>query len=171
MMLYSSLEVERNKCPEPTSEDKLLPSTEYTIDDRLVCSQTFCKQTFVDWNAAADIHSIYMSSKSSLSSRSVTFDLGKNKIHRYEAYDDDDGTLERPLPSCSSLSWRRSIRADTYINVMACRQELAEAVENIIEWRGRVVSQRGDAFHVYGLYVEHLISAIAVRKNHVSTST
>ena len=49
---------------------------------------------------------------------------------------------------------------------MACRQELVEAAgDNITELRAAGGNQ---GYNTYGRYVDHLISAIAVRKHHVS---
>jgi len=96
---------------------------------------------------------------------SVTFNLEMNTIHRYEA---DGSELPLPPSSCgsSSSSWRSAIRISTYSSVAACRQELVEAAgDNITELRATGGNQ---GYNAYGRYVDHLISAIAVRKHHVS---
>lgn len=52
---------------------------------------------------------------------------------------------------------------------MACPQELVEAAaDNIAELRDRGGNQ--GYYNAYGRYVDHLISAIAVRKHHVSVT-
>lgn len=53
-----------------------------------------------------------------------------------------------------------------YSSVVACRQELVEAAgDNITDLRATGGNQ---GYNAYDRYVDHLISAIVVRKHHVS---
>jgi len=180
-MLYSSLEEQRNSCCRPEPPSYLPPTTSsyaYAADDKLLpsiidipnndcfdrsCSHSLYEQTKTFTPSLSKLSPSFPSSPPT--PPSVTFNLEMNTIHRYEA-----GGSELPLPpsSCgsSSSSWRSAIRITTYNSVVACRQELVEAVgDNITELRATGGNQ---GYNAYGRYVDHLISAIAVRKHHVS---
>lgn len=180
-MLYSSLEEQRNSCCRPEPPSYLPPTTSsyaYAADDKLLpsiidilnndCFDRSCSHSLYE-QTKTFLPSLSKSSpSSSLPSSpptppSVTFNLEMNTIHRYEA---DASELPPSFCGSSSSYWKSAIRISTYSSVVACRQELVEAAgDNITELRATGGNQ---AYNAYGRYVDHLISAIAVRKHHVS---
>ena len=99
---------------------------------------------------------------------SVRFNIEKTTVFQYEADDYD----EREDVSLSvSLSSRRrsrseevSFKTNTGRSIMACRQELVDAV-----YVSPNVRQRRNSCRKGGLVdIEHLISSVSIRKNLVS---
>ena len=99
----------------------------------------------------------------------VRFHLEKTSIFLYEAYEGEGDDDEFSFSYFSSRSEEVSFKTTTDRGIMACRQELVDAGEDIFELSNAIQRRHGRIKGVSD--IEHLISSVSIRKKLVSQTS